>query len=73
MFWGSFEFCLNWNIFKTFLKNKKGWLAQLVELLVYTEKVGGSNPSPPTKSLTIKNVSLPFFNYKIISYLMSHY
>ena len=25
-----------------------GWLAQLVERLVYTENVGGSSPSPPT-------------------------
>ena len=25
-----------------------GWLAQLVERLVYTEDVGGSSPSPPT-------------------------
>ena len=27
---------------------KKGRLAQLVEQLVYTEKVGGSSPPPPT-------------------------
>ena len=25
-----------------------GWLAQPVERFVYTEDVGGSNPSPPT-------------------------
>ena len=30
----------------------KGRLAQLVEQFVYTEKVGGSNPSSPTKSKT---------------------
>jgi hypothetical protein len=29
-----------------------GRLAQLVEQLVYTEKVGGSNPSPPTRSIS---------------------
>ena len=27
---------------------RDGRLAQLVEHLVYTERVGGSNPSPPT-------------------------
>jgi hypothetical protein len=28
--------------------SRKGWLAQLVERLAYTENVGGSSPSPPT-------------------------
>src|SRR4051812_34200851 len=31
-----------------FLCAKQGRLAQLVEHLVYTERVGGSSPSPPT-------------------------
>ncbi len=30
------------------MKMKNGRLAQLVEHLVYTEKVKGSNPLPPT-------------------------
>ena len=30
-------------------RHTRGRLAQLVEQLVYTEKVGGSSPSPPTK------------------------
>ena len=30
------------------LEGAGGWLAQLVERLVYTENVGGSSPSPPT-------------------------
>jgi hypothetical protein len=30
------------------LKHGEGRLAQLVEHLVYTERVGGSSPSPPT-------------------------
>ena len=34
-----------------FLRNARGRLAQLVEHLVYTERVGGSSPSPPTISL----------------------
>jgi hypothetical protein len=29
-------------------KTDRGRLAQLVEHLVYTERVGGSSPSPPT-------------------------
>ena len=37
-----------------FLNRSIGWtfgrLAQLVEHLVYTERVGGSSPSPPTTS-----------------------
>src|SRR5215204_2987155 len=32
-----------------FLFGREGRLAQLVEHLVYTERVGGSSPSPPTK------------------------
>src|SRR3954449_9759063 len=31
-----------------FLSGPRGRLAQLVEHLVYTERVGGSSPSPPT-------------------------
>jgi hypothetical protein len=31
------------------LKATRGRLAQLVEHLVYTERVGGSSPSPPTR------------------------
>jgi hypothetical protein len=30
---------------------KSGRLAQLVEHLVYTERVGGSSPSPPTNKI----------------------
>ena len=33
-----------------------GWLAQLGEHLVYTERVGGSIPSPPT--ITSKNFTV---------------
>ena len=38
-----------------------GRLAQLVEHLVYTERVGGSNPSPPTifKTNILENSSAP--------------
>jgi len=31
------------------LSSRQGRLAQLEELLVYTQVVGGSNPSPPTE------------------------
>ena len=42
----------------------EGRLAQLVEHLVYTERVGGSIPSPPTIPdlvLALPNLSLPIF------------
>ena len=32
----------------------RGRLAQLVEHLVYTERVGGSSPSPPTSNVVSK-------------------
>jgi hypothetical protein len=34
---------------KTLKRLTKGRLAQLAEHLVYTERVGGSSPSPPTR------------------------
>ena len=37
-----------------------GRLAQLVEHLVYTERVGGSSPSPPT--ILIRFIFLAFFD-----------
>jgi len=42
-----------------------GWLAQLVERLVYTENVGGSKPSPPTISALPDSV----FNFDVIAQL----
>jgi hypothetical protein len=33
--------------------SKNGRLAQLVERLLYTQDVGGSNPSPPTSAISI--------------------
>ena len=49
----------------------KGWLAQLVERLVYTENVRGSSPLPPTmdlgKSLSILGLAIlllgMYFNF----------
>ena len=38
-----------WLIAETTGRSVVGRLAQLVEHLVYTERVGGSSPSPPTK------------------------
>jgi tripartite-type tricarboxylate transporter receptor subunit TctC len=37
------------------IKVRRGRLAQLVEHLVYTERVGGSSPSPPTTASVLPN------------------
>ena len=33
---------------------RRGRLAQLVERLLYTQDVGGSSPSPPTRSASVR-------------------
>ncbi len=40
--------------------DETGRLAQLVERLLYTQDVGGSSPSPPTKPIIMNLVWLSF-------------